>query len=182
MVLRPFSQARAWRPAVVARLARTLGVMTNPTPRHSWIVLATAGGLLCYSAYSLLDALIQAYGTGLVEVLPRSRRLPRERVPWPNAWAYLLGTLTVSIASIMWLLTELRISRFLFSTILVYFLGVNLILLSGNLASLAGAAIFLGLLLSLPATFLLRRSFGSSVALWFWVLLVAAVFAVPFVG
>ncbi len=30
MVLRTFSQARAWRPAVVARLARTLGVRNSP--------------------------------------------------------------------------------------------------------------------------------------------------------
>jgi hypothetical protein len=27
VVLRPFSPARAWRPAVIARLARTLGLM-----------------------------------------------------------------------------------------------------------------------------------------------------------
>jgi hypothetical protein len=32
VVLRTLSQARAWRPAVVARLARTLGVTQNPMP------------------------------------------------------------------------------------------------------------------------------------------------------
>jgi hypothetical protein len=32
VVLRPFSQARAWRPAVVARLARTLGIRNAPVP------------------------------------------------------------------------------------------------------------------------------------------------------
>ena len=35
MVLRPFSPARAWRPAVVARLARTLGSALHAMPHSS---------------------------------------------------------------------------------------------------------------------------------------------------
>jgi hypothetical protein len=49
VVLRTFSPARAWRPAVVARLARTLGVAistiipSTPDPLFSLAVPALAG-------------------------------------------------------------------------------------------------------------------------------------------
>ncbi|CAD5374032.1 hypothetical protein RA210_U470003 [Rubrivivax sp. A210] len=42
MVLRTFSPARAWRPAVAARLARTLGISkcTFPHPSAAWLTSA----------------------------------------------------------------------------------------------------------------------------------------------
>ena len=45
MVLRTLSQARAWRPAVVARLARTLGVIDNFMPTYKRTAVTSKEGI-----------------------------------------------------------------------------------------------------------------------------------------
>lgn len=149
---------------------------TAQRPR-AWIVLFTASGLLCCSGYALVDAIFQAYSTGLVEVLPAARYLPRERVSWPSAWALLLGLLLAALGSAMWLLIELRKARLVLVTIGVYCLALPLVLLSGTLVSLGGVAVILGLATAIALTAVVAERFGRTAGLWCWAALVASAFA-----
>jgi hypothetical protein len=151
--------------------------MAHQTEPLSWIVILTASGLLCLSAYSLIDAIAQAHSTGVVEVFPRARRLPRERVPWPQAWAYFLGALAFVVASVLWLFHEFRRASVVLEIIAIYVVGVHLFMLSGNLASLAGTAGIVGLLFSIAAAFLVSHKFGRVAGLWFWAALVVSLLA-----
>jgi hypothetical protein len=151
--------------------------MKTRTRPPAWISVLTAATLLCCCIYSLYDAINQAQSSGLVEVMSSGRRTPREKVPWPHAWAYFSGLLILSVGFVLWLLNELGRSRALLRIIVLIFLGTTLLILSGSLASLAGATGILGLLVALALTFLVGRRFGRGAALWFWALLVVAVIA-----
>lgn len=148
--------------------------------RPAWISLFTAATLLCYPTYSLVDAINQAQSSGLVEVMSIRSGRPRENVPWPHAWAYFSGLFMVSVGLFLCLLNAIGVSNVGLRTILLIALGSILVLLSGGLSSLAGAAALAGGMLALALTFRVMARFGRVAGLWFWALLVITVPAVVY--
>ena len=93
MVLRTFSPARAWRPAVVARLAQTLGV-TNSMSLPS-LILFDCDGVLVDSerlSHSVLREMIAEYGVNLTleQTLDHFMSPPSRRVL--KYWRHLLAS------------------------------------------------------------------------------------------
>jgi hypothetical protein len=118
--------------------------------------------------YMLCVAIWEAITTGTVRVNPSSRHALRASVPWPQAWAHLLGLALIIAGGLSWLLAlafpKGRMPSFVVaSALLAAPLGAVLWLASGNLTTIGGVLFLVGFLVFVAAVFWIDRKFGRLV-------------------
>lgn len=130
--------------------------------------------------YGLVVALQDAFAEGVVQVGGIGRNSPRQWVPWPQAWAHLLG-LSLLVAGGLPLLLALASPGFrrafgMRNLVLVAFaasiaapIGISLWLLSGVLTTRSGVVFVIGSFACMGSTLFIGKRFGR-VAATLWLL------------
>ena len=108
--------------------------------RSFWIAYSIC--LAVAAGWALTEAVGAAVQKGLVS-LPGQRNHPRPTAPWPAAWAYFTGLVSLLVASTLpWLLSKARFrATSKLVAVLCFVLGNFFVLLSPALTSLRGAAL-----------------------------------------